>query len=132
MGHRVYKTKDPRANILQELARDLFVKFGSSPLYDVAAELERMAIDKLGPRGIYPTLISTPASSTRGCRFPSTSARRSSPCPAWPDGPRTGWSRCGTTASSAPRRSTRESANVPYVPMPERKPAPKRVLLGDV
>ena len=56
MGHRVYKTKDPRANILQQLARDLFVKFGSSPLYDIAAELERIAIDKLGPRGIYPNV----------------------------------------------------------------------------
>jgi len=56
MGHRVYKTKDPRANILQQLARDLFVKFGSSPLYDIAAELERLAIDRLGPRGIYPNV----------------------------------------------------------------------------
>jgi citrate synthase len=56
MGHRVYKTKDPRCNVLQQLARDLFVKFGSSPLYDIAAELERIAIDKLGPRGIYPNV----------------------------------------------------------------------------
>ena len=56
MGHRVYKTKDPRANILQALARELFDKFGSSPLYDIAAELERIAIDKLGPRGIYPNV----------------------------------------------------------------------------
>ena len=56
MGHRVYKTKDPRCNILQQLARDLFVKFGSTPLYDIAAELERIAVDKLGPRGIYPNV----------------------------------------------------------------------------
>jgi citrate synthase len=56
MGHRVYKTKDPRANILQDLARQLFVKFGSSPLYDIAVELERIAIDRLGPRGIYPNV----------------------------------------------------------------------------
>jgi 2-methylcitrate synthase len=56
MGHRVYKTKDPRANILQGLARELFEKYGSSPLYDIAVELERIAIDKLGPRGIYPNV----------------------------------------------------------------------------
>jgi citrate synthase len=56
MGHRVYKTKDPRCNILQQLARDLFQRFGSFPLYDIAAELERIAIDKLGPRGIYPNV----------------------------------------------------------------------------
>jgi citrate synthase len=56
MGHRVYKTKDPRATILQGLARELFVKFGSSPLYDIAVELEQMATEKLGPRGIYPNV----------------------------------------------------------------------------
>ncbi|HEU4365311.1 MAG TPA: citrate/2-methylcitrate synthase, partial [Candidatus Krumholzibacteria bacterium] len=56
MGHRVYKTKDPRATILQGLARELFVQYGSSPLYDIAVELEQMAIDKLGPRGIYPNV----------------------------------------------------------------------------
>ena len=56
MGHRVYKTKDPRCNILQGLARDLFEKLGSFPLYDIATELERIALDKLGPRGIYPNV----------------------------------------------------------------------------
>jgi citrate synthase len=56
MGHRVYKTKDPRCNVLQGLARDLFVKFGTSPLYEIATELERHAIAKLGPRGIYPNV----------------------------------------------------------------------------
>jgi citrate synthase len=56
MGHRVYKTKDPRATILQGLARDLFEQFGSSPLYDIAVELEQLAIDRLGPRGIYPNV----------------------------------------------------------------------------
>lgn len=53
LGHRVYKTKDPRATILQKLARELFDKLGSSPLYDVALELERVATEKLGGRGIY-------------------------------------------------------------------------------
>jgi citrate synthase len=56
MGHRVYKTKDPRCNVLQGLAKDLFVKFGSSPLYDIATELEKIALAKLGPRGIYPNV----------------------------------------------------------------------------
>jgi citrate synthase len=56
MGHRVYKTKDPRCNVLQQLATDLFEKFGSFPLYDIAAELERIAIARLGPRGIYPNV----------------------------------------------------------------------------
>lgn len=56
MGHRVYKTKDPRATILQGMVRELSGKFGNSPLYDIAVELEKIAIDKLGPRGIYPNV----------------------------------------------------------------------------
>ncbi len=56
MGHRVYKTKDPRAKILQGMASELFAKFGSSPLYDIATELEKHANEKLGPRGIYPNV----------------------------------------------------------------------------
>ncbi len=56
LGHRVYKTKDPRAPILQGLVSELFEARGSSPLYDVAIELERCAEDKLGARGIYPNV----------------------------------------------------------------------------
>ena len=39
-GHRVYKVKDPRATVLQELCRRLFKDDGSSPLYEVALEVE--------------------------------------------------------------------------------------------
>lgn len=56
MGHRVYKTKDPRATILQGLVRELSAKYGTTPLYEIGVELERLAIDKLGPRGIYPNV----------------------------------------------------------------------------
>jgi citrate synthase len=56
-GHRVYKgVKDPRAIILQDLAEQLFVKFGHDPYYDVALELERVLEEYLGPRGIYPNV----------------------------------------------------------------------------
>ncbi len=40
-GHRVYKVKDPRADILQGLAVQLFEELGHTPIYDVAIELER-------------------------------------------------------------------------------------------
>ncbi len=56
LGHRVYKTKDPRATILQGLNAQLFEKLGRSPLYDIAVELERIAADKLGSRGIWPNV----------------------------------------------------------------------------
>jgi citrate synthase len=56
-GHRVYKgVKDPRAIILQDLAEQLFDKFGYDPYYDVALELERVLEEYLGPRGIYPNV----------------------------------------------------------------------------
>jgi citrate synthase len=56
-GHRVYKgVKDPRAIILQDLAEQLFVKFGHDPYYDVAVKLEEVLEESLGARGIYPNV----------------------------------------------------------------------------
>jgi len=56
LGHRVYKTKDPRAIILQEMSTELFEDRGASPLYDIAVELERIATIELGNKGIYPNV----------------------------------------------------------------------------
>jgi len=55
-GHRVYKVKDPRATVLQELAEHMFVETGKPPLYELAVELERVANGILGPKGIYPNV----------------------------------------------------------------------------
>jgi citrate synthase len=55
-GHRVYKVKDPRATVLQLLAENAFVESGRPPLYDLAVELEKAAVDILGPKGIYPNV----------------------------------------------------------------------------
>ena len=55
-GHRVYKVKDPRATILQKICERLFKETGTSPLYDVALEVERVAADSLGSKGIYPNV----------------------------------------------------------------------------
>lgn len=52
-GHRVYKVKDPRAIILQELAEQLFDKVGYDHYYLIALELERVVEEKLGHKGIY-------------------------------------------------------------------------------
>lgn len=56
LGHRVYKVKDPRAFALQKLARQVFDELGSTPLYDIAKEIEEIAAEKLGPKGIYPNV----------------------------------------------------------------------------
>lgn len=55
-GHRVYKVKDPRATILQNLAEQLFAKFGHDKFYDIAQEIEKVVEEKLGSKGIYPNV----------------------------------------------------------------------------
>jgi citrate synthase len=55
-GHRVYKVKDPRATILQNLAEQLFEKSGYDQYYEVALELERVVSENLGYKGIYPNV----------------------------------------------------------------------------
>jgi citrate synthase len=55
-GHRVYKVKDPRATVLQELAENAFVESGRPAKYDMAVELEKVAAGIYGPKGIYPNV----------------------------------------------------------------------------
>ncbi len=49
----MFKVKDPRATILQNLCQRLFKEGGSSPLYEVALEVERAAGNLLKGKGIY-------------------------------------------------------------------------------
>jgi citrate synthase len=55
-GHRVYKVKDPRATVLQELAENVFVETGRPKHYELAVALEREAAGLLGPKGVYPNV----------------------------------------------------------------------------
>ncbi len=55
-GHRVYKVKDPRATVLQELAENVFAETGRPPMYDLAVEMETVMGGILGPKGIYPNV----------------------------------------------------------------------------
>jgi citrate synthase len=53
-GHRVYRVKDPRAVILQNLAERLFETLGQDEYYAVAVELEKVVEERLGAsKGIY-------------------------------------------------------------------------------
>ena len=56
LGHRVYHVKDPRAFALQKLAVEVFEELGSTELYDIAVEVEKIAAEKLGPKGIFPNV----------------------------------------------------------------------------
>ncbi len=57
-GHRVYKSYDPRAKILRDLAEQVFEVCGRNPLIDVAVELERIALEDefFVDRGLYPNV----------------------------------------------------------------------------
>ncbi len=55
-GHREYRVKDPRASILQELAEELFARFGKDEMYEVAKAIEIEAEQRLGPKGIFPNV----------------------------------------------------------------------------
>ncbi len=55
-GHREYKVKDPRATLLQSFAEDLFARFGTDEMYNVAKAVENEASPLLGPKGIYPNV----------------------------------------------------------------------------
>jgi citrate synthase len=57
-GHRVYKNYDPRARIIQKLAYDVFEVTGTSPLLDIALELERIALEDeyFVSRKLYPNV----------------------------------------------------------------------------
>ncbi|WP_322629764.1 citrate synthase [Halothiobacillus sp.] len=57
-GHREYKTKDPRADILQGLLEQLREHRGGqiSPQYEIARELERCAEERLATKGVFPNV----------------------------------------------------------------------------
>jgi citrate synthase len=57
-GHRVYKNYDPRARIIRKHLDAVFEVRGSSPLLDVAAELEKRALEDeyFTSRKLYPNV----------------------------------------------------------------------------
>lgn len=57
-GHREYKVKDPRADILQGLLEQLREHRSGqvSLLYEIAMALERCAEERLAPKGIFPNV----------------------------------------------------------------------------
>jgi len=56
LGHRVYKTKDPRATLLQKLYVDLTERFGEDPTYQIAQKIEELSNATLGAKGVCPNV----------------------------------------------------------------------------
>ena len=57
-GHRVYKTYDPRATIVKQLAHDVIAASSQSARFDVAMELERVAVqdEYFAQHRLYPNI----------------------------------------------------------------------------
>jgi len=55
MGHREYKTKDPRAKILQGLTHKFMEEKGNdlNPLFEIALRVEEVCEDRLSEKGVY-------------------------------------------------------------------------------
>lgn len=58
MGHREYKTKDPRATILEKLVDEYMKARGSNvnPLFEIAKKVEAVCEDRLAHKGVYPNV----------------------------------------------------------------------------
>lgn len=58
MGHREYKTKDPRAKILEKLVNKLLDANSSNvnPLLETAKKVEQVCEDRLAHKGVYPNV----------------------------------------------------------------------------
>ncbi|MGI8425650.1 MAG: citrate/2-methylcitrate synthase [Actinomycetota bacterium] len=52
-GHRVYKTEDPRATVLRELARDLAARKGDPKWFDMSERIYEIVRDQ---KGLYPNV----------------------------------------------------------------------------
>jgi citrate synthase len=72
-GHRVYKSYDPRATIVKELAYDVFKVAGMDRDLEIALELERRALDDdyFKERKLYPNVDFYTGLIYRALKFPT-------------------------------------------------------------
>src|SRR5688572_23913280 len=72
-GHRVYKSYDPRAKIVKQLAHDVFKVTGMDKDLEIALELERIALadDYFVQRKLYPNVDFYTGLIYRAMKFPT-------------------------------------------------------------
>ncbi|HYH68231.1 MAG TPA: citrate synthase [Urbifossiella sp.] len=56
LGHRVYKVKDGRATVVQDVAEQAFAETSRPKSYEIALALEKYSEGIYGPKGIYPNV----------------------------------------------------------------------------
>jgi citrate synthase len=72
-GHRVYKSYDPRAKIVKQLANEVFEAVGMDRDLEIALELERIALsdDYFVSRKLYPNVDFYTGLIYRAMKFPT-------------------------------------------------------------
>ncbi|MEW5957861.1 MAG: citrate synthase [Chloroflexota bacterium] len=72
-GHRIYKSYDPRANIVKKIAYEVFEVTGMNRLLDIALELERIALEDyyFVSRRLYPNVDFYSGIIYQAMRFPT-------------------------------------------------------------
>ena len=110
-GHRVYKSYDPRAKLIKQVADDVFEQTGLNPKLEIALELERIALEDeyFVTRKLYPNVDFYSGSSTRRWATRPTTSRcssRSAGCPAGSPSGR----RCSPTRSRRSRGRGRSTS----------------------
>lgn len=53
IGHRVYKTYDPRATILRDMTKGIAQETGNTKWYEIAYAVEEAAVSRLSSKGLY-------------------------------------------------------------------------------
>ncbi|ACO45459.1 citrate/2-methylcitrate synthase [Deinococcus deserti] len=56
VGHRVYKYFDPRSRVLRDYAEVVANKQGKSNYYQILETIEKVVVDRIGSKGIYPNV----------------------------------------------------------------------------
>jgi citrate synthase len=129
-GHRVYKVKDPRAIILQELAEQLFEKFGRDEYYDIAVALEKAVEERLGHKGIYPNVDFYSGLVYRKLGIPTDLFT-----PVFAIARTAGWlahwkEQLAENRIFRPTQIYTGERNMPYVPIEKRQSAQDQALMG--
>jgi citrate synthase len=131
-GHRVYKVKDPRATILQELAEQLFEKFGRDDYYDIAVALEKAVEERLGHKGIHPNVDFYSGLVYRKLDIPSDLFT-----PVFAIARVAGWlahwkEQLGENRIFRPTQIYTGSRGLPYIPIEKRESVHDQALLADL
>lgn len=131
-GHRVYKVKDPRAIILQNLAEQLFEKFGQDKYYDIAVTMERVVEEKLGHKGVYPNVDFYSGLVYRKLGIPTDLFT-----PVFAIARVAGWlahwkEQLGENRIYRPTQIYTGSHEMPYIPIGERQPSSSELIASKI